>query len=117
MEPNIRFDDSGIRVQLCGEIDHHTAKDIRETTDTLIQQRRPKELRLDFSRVSFMDSSGIGLIMGRYRMMSLYGGYLKVINVPEALEKIMILSGLGALNIIERRENNYDDSQRNVSEL
>ena len=55
--------------------------------------------------------------MGRYRMMSLYGGYLKVINVPEALEKIMILSGLGALNIIERRENNYDSPQRNESEL
>ena len=56
---------------------------------------------MDFSGVSFMDSSGIGLIMGRYRMMQLYGGILRVINIPESLRKIMILSGLGALDIME----------------
>ena len=90
-------------IRLCGEIDHHAARAIREETDTLIQQKKPKELKLDFSQVSFMDSSGIGLIMGRYRMMSLYGGYLKVVNVPEALGKLMILSGIGALNVMERQ--------------
>lgn len=104
MEPSISMDDDGIKVQLFGEIDHHTAKGIREMTDILIQQKRPKNLRLDFAHVSFMDSSGIGLIMGRYRMMALYGGCLKVTNVPEGLEKLMILSGLGALHIIENRK-------------
>lgn len=104
MEPSISMDEDGLKVQLYGEIDHHTAKSIREATDILIQQKRPQTLRLDFAHVSFMDSSGIGLIMGRYRTMSLYGGTLKVTNVPEGLEKLMLLSGLGALHIIENRK-------------
>lgn len=106
MNTKVSFEGNVMTVQLFGDIDHHNAKGIREQTDRLIQQKKPHELRLDFSSVSFMDSSGIGLIMGRYRLMGLYGGYLKVVNVPEALEKVMILSGLGALNIIikERQE-------------
>lgn len=103
MKSSVSLDEGVMTVRLSGEIDHHTARLIREETDRLIQQKRPRELRLDFSSVSFMDSSGIGLIMGRYRLMGLYGGYLHVVNVPEALEKLMILSGLGALNVIERR--------------
>lgn len=108
MNHSISYDGSTLTVLLRGEIDHHGAKAIRETTDSLIQQQRPQALRLDFSSVTFMDSSGIGLIMGRYRMMSLYGGTLQVINVPEGLEKMMLLSGLGALNIIERRTPLYE---------
>ncbi len=108
MNPKISFDENIMTVKLSGEIDHHAAKVIRETTDAMIQQRRPAVLRLDFSEVSFMDSSGIGLIMGRYRMMSLYGGSLKVVNVPEGLEKIMFLSGLGALNVIEKGGEQYE---------
>ena len=50
-----------------------------------------------------MDSSGIGLIMGRYRLMSLYGGIVRVVNVPDELERMMKLSGLSALDIMERR--------------
>ncbi len=103
MNQKISFDDGVLTVLLSGEIDHHTARRIREETDSLIQQRRPSLLRLDFSGVGFMDSSGIGLIMGRYRMMSLYGGELRVINVPRELSKLMVLSGLGALDIFETR--------------
>ena len=67
----------------------------------MIQQSQPRLLRLNFSGVSFMDSSGIGLIMGRYRMMKLYGGDLRVINVPSGLRRIMEMSGLGSLNVLE----------------
>lgn len=101
MKPKVSIDDDIMTLMLFGELDHHAAGNVRETADALIQQKRPKELRMDFSGVSFMDSSGIGLIMGRYRMMQLYGGILRVINIPESLRKIMILSGLGALNIME----------------
>ena len=48
-----------------------------------------------------MDSSGIGLIMGRYRLMKLLGGYLKVINIPPHLKRIIDLSGVGALGVLE----------------
>lgn len=106
MKSRISFDNSIMTVQLCGEIDHHNARRIRETTDRLIQQKKPRELRLDLSAVDFMDSSGIGLIMGRYRLMGLYGGRLRAVNVPRELERLMLLSGLGALDIIdnERQE-------------
>lgn len=108
MNSRVRFDGRIMTVELSGEIDHHGAKSIREMTDSLIQQNRPSELHLDFSMVTFMDSSGIGLIMGRYRMMMLYGGVLRVVNVPQNLERIMIMSGLGALDIFERQGEIYE---------
>ncbi len=108
MNSKIYFDGSIMTAELIGEIDHHSAKNARMEIDALIQQKKPAELRLDFSGISFMDSSGIGLIMGRYRMMLLYGGVLRVVNVPHDLERIMILSGLGALDIFERQGEVYE---------
>lgn len=103
MYPRISMRENEVTVYLIGDIDHHTAKEIREVTDSVVQLKKPGVLRLDFSGVTFMDSSGIGLVMGRYRMMLLYGGQVKAVNVPNTLERIMNLSGLGSLNIIEHR--------------
>lgn len=91
-----------------GEIDHHTAKNIRETIDLALNKKRPSVLELDFQGISFMDSSGIGLIMGRYRAIKLLGGALKVINVPEQIERVIRLSGLGALGVIENRSEKHE---------
>ena len=99
----ISENEDSITVYLTGDIDHHSARGIREDTDAVVQMKKPSVLNLDFSGVNFMDSSGIGLIMGRYRLMSLYGGVVRVINVPESLAKMMNLSGLSALDIMERR--------------
>lgn len=82
-----------------GDIDHHTAKDIRETVDEYIEKYSPLILKLDFSEVRFMDSSGIGLIMGRYKLMTSLRGKLKVVNVPKNLERMIKLSGLTTLGI------------------
>lgn len=87
-----------------GDIDHHTAKEIRETIDGYVERYNPKLLELDFSGVQFMDSSGIGLIMGRFKLMSAMKGNLKVINIPKSLERMVKLSGLGALGIFEKEE-------------
>ena len=103
MYPRISVRDNEVTVYLNGEIDHHTAREIREATDSLVQTKKPSVLRLDFSGVTFMDSSGIGLVMGRYRIMLLYGGTVRAVNVPTGLERIMNLSGLGSLGIIEKR--------------
>jgi len=99
----ISENEDSITVYLTGDIDHHSARGIREDTDAVVQMKKPSVLNLDFSGVNFMDSSGIGFIMGRYRLMSLYGGVVRVINVPESLAKMMNLSGLSALDIMERR--------------
>ncbi len=82
-----------------GDIDHHTAKAMRESIDESSVKFKPKLMNIDFSKVQFMDSSGIGLIMGRYKLMLKTKGNLKVINVPARLERMVKLSGLAALGI------------------
>ena len=91
-----------------GDIDHHTAKDIRESIDQYVEKYNPKLLVLDFKAVQFMDTSGIGLIMGRFKLMSALKGTLKVINVPSNLTRMVKLSGLGSLGIFEREEQNNE---------
>ncbi len=93
------YDDGILTALLFGEIDHHTARDIRLTVDSDIEKHHPSRLILDFRRVKFMDSSGIGLIMGRYRMMQLVGGKVALVNVPPHLERIIALSGVRAITM------------------
>ncbi len=87
---------------LSGEIDHHTAKEMREEIDGTVEKMRPERLVLDFSEVQFMDSSGIGLIMGRYKLMQALGGRVVVANMPEKVERIVSLAGLDKLAKVER---------------
>ena len=64
------FKNSVLTAYIQGEIDHDSAAEIRAHIDAAAQSRKPKVLCLDFSGVSFMDSSGVGLVMGRYRQMT-----------------------------------------------
>ncbi len=89
----------GLTAAISGEIDHHTARVLRERIDTAIERTRPKTVRLDFSGVGFMDSSGIGLIMGRYRLVCTYGGMLRVVGASERLLRVMKLAGLERLPV------------------
>lgn len=82
-----------------GDIDHHTAAEIRSIVDKNINSFRPDRLSLDFSGVQFMDSSGIGLIMGRFKLMRATNGSMKVINIPKRLERMIKMSGLTCLGI------------------
>lgn len=82
---------------LSGEIDHHTAKALREEIDMKIEEVHPKKLILDFSKVSFMDSSGIGLVMGRYKVMNGENGSVEVQNPPRSIKRVMQLAGLDRL--------------------
>ena len=58
-----------VTAYLCGELDHHTAKEMRESIDYAVELNMPSMLVLDFKDITFMDSSGIGLVMGRYRIL------------------------------------------------
>lgn len=86
--------DGCLTALLSGEIDHHVARELREEIDGTAMRTRPSVLKLDFSGVQFMDSSGIGLIMGRYKLMQTWGGNVTIANLPPKLEKIVSLSGL-----------------------
>ena len=90
-----------LRVALSGEIDHHSALPLREGIDDWIDRLLPKKLVLDFAAVTFMDSSGIGLIMGRYRKMHPYGGTVEIVNTPAALKKVMRVAGMDRLAQLE----------------
>ena len=81
---NIRTssDEKIVTAFITGDIDHHSAKNIRNELDEYINQKKPLLLNLDFSGIKFMDSSGIGLIMGRYKLICSLGGRIKVINIP-----------------------------------
>lgn len=98
---NIEINDGTVTAFLSGEIDHHTSAQIRREIDLTIERVRPDVLRLDFNGVQFMDSSGIGLIMGRYRQMSLLGGSVSVENIPKHLERLVRLSGITALGVMK----------------
>ena len=84
-----------------GEIDHHVSVGIRQEIDRAIQRNNPKTLVLDFSGVTFMDSSGIGLVMGRYKKMTMLGGKVRVENAPTHIKKVMKIAGLSSLVTIQ----------------
>ena len=79
---------------LDGEIDHHAARIARERIDAAIAQHRIRELALDFGKVTFMDSSGIGLITGRFRMVHDKGGCVYAVHVNETIDRILLMSGI-----------------------
>jgi len=86
--------DKTLTVYLQGEIDHHTAAAIRNRADSEILRHSPDELILDFSGVSFMDSSGVGLVIGRYKLASSRNCRTVVTGLRERDKKILMLSGL-----------------------
>ena len=88
------YDSGELTALLSGDIDHHSARQMRIVIDGEIERCRPNRLLLDFRRVRFMDSSGIGLIMGRCRLMKLCGGSVSLKNVPQQLERLIALSGI-----------------------
>jgi stage II sporulation protein AA (anti-sigma F factor antagonist) len=96
---SVRIDNSEgvVTAYLQGELDHHAAKGIREEIDESLERLRPSTLILDFKNVTFMDSSGIGLVMGRYRTMQLLNGKLVVKNASLHIKKVMRLAGLDRL--------------------
>lgn len=103
MKVEILHNDKCMYVKVIGDIDHHNAKHIREKIDFEIVEKKPMELVLDFNLVSFMDSSGIGLIMGRYSNVTSYGGKIAVINVNSSIYKVMLLSNLCKIATIKKR--------------
>lgn len=86
---------------LSGELDHHTAAGAREIIDARLEKYTPSLCILDFAAVNFMDSSGIGLILGRQRVAQVYGGRVKVKNPSRYAEKIIKLAGLQSMIIPE----------------
>ncbi len=94
--------------EITEEIDHHVAEKMRKRTDYEIQRLIPKNVIFDFSKVKFMDSAGIGLLLGRYKQIKSLGGEMKIVNSNERIKKILDMSGVTKLVQVI----NLDDEER-----
>ncbi len=94
--------DASMICSIRGDIDHHSAKAVRMKIDEEMALKRPEKLILDVSKVEFMDSSGLGLILGRYRKAAEIGAECVLTDPNENVMKILDLAGLGRLIHIER---------------
>ncbi len=81
-------------VKLYGDLDHHAAQEIRERVDREMGRTGSVNIAFDFSRVTFMDSSGIGVIMGRYKVCRALGGKVIIFGASEAVRRIIAMSGI-----------------------
>ena len=98
------FDGQILKIKLRGEIDHHSAVLVRSELDTKIYELRPRHLILDLSCINFIDSSGLGLVMGRYALTQKLGIKFSVLNPTERALKIFELAGLGRIIDVKREE-------------
>lgn len=76
------------------EIDHHTTENIRKKADYEIERYMPKKTVFDFNGVTFMDSAGIGMLLGRYKIAKMLGGSVEMINVKPSIKKIFDMCGI-----------------------
>lgn len=83
-----------LTVSVEGEIDEFSSRSLRSELDGLIERRRPRRLVLDMSKVSFVDSTGLGLIFGRYKKLDAMGAELALCNVPRPVDKVFAMSGV-----------------------
>ena len=91
--------DNYLMIRLPDEVDHHISVDISAKADRYIISKRVGNVVFDFERTTFMDSSGIGVILGRYKKISSFGGKVYAINADNRIRRLLLLSGMQ--NIVE----------------
>lgn len=102
MDEEFKVIDNYLMIRLPNEIDHHKSVDISAKADRYIVSKKVGNVVFDFERTTFMDSSGIGIILGRYKKISCFGGRVYAVNVDSRIRRILLLSGLE--NIVEIME-------------
>ena len=104
MSVEIEIKGEVMKARLSGELDHHSAADIRNEIDAAAELNMPSQLILDFENITFMDSSGIGLVLGRYRNLSKRGASLSIVGTSPQIYKVMKLAGIERLAELKERE-------------
>lgn len=106
MDTLIEYNKDTMIVRLNGELDQHYAESLRRDIDSRVADRGIHKIVFDFSRVGFMDSSGIGVIMGRYRLMQSVGGSVSAFGVSARLDKLIEMSGIKRIVPVYANEEN-----------
>lgn len=94
--------DNYLMIRLPNEIDHHKSVDISAKADRYILSKKVGNVVFDFERTTFMDSSGVGVILGRYKKISCFGGKVYAVHAGNRIRRMLLLSGLE--NIVEIME-------------
>ena len=94
MEIELTGEKKLITVRIDGELDHHSAADIRARIDRELKRTGAVNVAFDFSNVEFMDSSGIGVIMGRYKIVKSLGGRVVIFGMSKEIERIVRMAGV-----------------------
>lgn len=96
-----RKDTREMYVKFEGEIDHHTCQIMKNELEYEIQKNTPNKLVFDFEKVRFMDSSGIGLLIGRYKSLLRIGAVAEIINASKDVKRILDMSGIFKIMLIK----------------
>ena len=94
MESQYLKKDKQLIFKINEDIDECVAQKIRRKLDNEIERYMPRKVILDFNKVSFMDSAGIGMIIGRYKMIKMLGGELEIENATRSVRKVLEMSGI-----------------------
>ncbi|WAH39060.1 anti-sigma F factor antagonist [Alicyclobacillus dauci] len=94
MSVKSRFEHGVLVISLQGELDHHAVEKMRSEIETQLAQSHYQGLVMSFRNIDFMDSSGLGLILGRLRTVSQHGGQMALCEVGPSLKKLFEMSGL-----------------------
>ncbi len=98
---NMRREGAKLTAYLTGEIDHCRAADMRAQIEDALGDKAIRTLTLDFADVTFMDSSGVGMIIGRYKTMKARGGEVIAANMTQPVQRLFRMAGLHRIIQIE----------------
>ena len=99
-------EDKKLIFKLTEDIDQHTVEKVRRKMDNEIKGCIPRKVVFDFSNISFMDSAGIGMVLGRYKLAKMLNGNLEIINVNKSMKKIFDMSGVSRIIDIKEEDKN-----------
>lgn len=94
MKVKVDFSGRTLIASLTGELDHHAAKDVKDTIENHIKNQDVINLVFDLSKLTFMDSSGIGVIIGRYKLINSIGGKVIIVSVSSSVDRLLTMSGI-----------------------
>lgn len=94
MHINLLSQQNKLYAKIVGELDHHCSAEIKEQVDNKIISDGISTLIFDLSGLTFMDSSGIGVIIGRYKLMKSLGGQVYIVSANKTVDKLLALSGI-----------------------
>ena len=94
MATEYQVEDRTLYIRLDGELDHHLAKKVRKQCEIILKSYPIRDIEFDFSKSGFMDSSGVGVILGRYRQVQPMGGNVFLSHMNESVKRIAYMAGL-----------------------